>query len=545
MRILGNKVAAYLRLSRDDGDKQESDSIRNQRELIKEYISKNKNLNYVGEYVDDGFSGTSFDRPNFQRLMGDVKAGKVNCIIVKDLSRLGRNYIETGRYIEQIFPLLGVRFIAILDHYDSAEKNDASDWMVLPFKNLINDAFARDISTKIRSQLDVKRKNGKFIGSFACYGYQKDPNDLNHLIIDPYAAEIVQSIFRMKLSGCNQTRIAEKLNQMGALPPAEYKRHHGKRYDCGFHRSANPKWEAVSVNSILKNEMYTGTMVQGHHSKISYKMKESREVPREEWIRVERTHDAIIEKPVFDEVQRLLQFDTRTPPEREAVYPLSGLVYCGDCGQSMVRRRVQQKYAYLHCSTHKSGKGCSPHLISTEKLNELVLEGIQTQIKLVLDAEAVLKNMDHISEEQIYVRTVTKQIKELEKEIERFRKLKTQAYMDMLDETISKEEYQDIDRRFSEGMTNAMQKRDEQLQAKARLVKSNTHTKPWIEAFRQYRNIQSLDRHVAVTLIERILVYSKNHIEIVFRFQDEMDEMLRLSEAQSEPAEEEVSVCAS
>lgn len=545
MRILGNKAAAYLRLSRDDGDKQESDSIRNQRELIKEYISKNKYLNYVGEYVDDGYSGTSFERPNFQRLMGDIKAGKVNCIVVKDLSRLGRNYIETGRLIEQVFPLLGVRFIAILDHYDSAEKNDASDWLILPFKNLINDAFARDISVKIRSQLDVKRKNGKFIGSFACYGYQKDPKDANRLIIDPYAGEIVRSIFRMKLSGCSSVRIAEKLNQMGVLPPAEYQRHHGNQFTCGFQRSADPKWEHVSVTGILKNEMYIGTMVQGRHSKISYKMKESRDVPKEEWIRVEKTHDAIIEKPIFDEVQRLMLFDTRTAPDQNEVYSLSGLVFCRDCGQSMVRKRVKQRYAYFHCNTHKNGKGCTPHMISVERLEQLVLQGVQTQIDLVLDAEEVLKNMDHIPEEQIYVRTVTKQIKELEKEIDRFRKLKTQAYEDMLDETIGKEEYKDIDRRFTESLSNAIQKRDEQLRVKSRLLKNKTHTKPWIEAFRQYRNIQSLDRHIAVTLIERIVVFDKKHIEIVFRFQDEMEEMLSLAEAQRKPAEEEVSVCAS
>ena len=169
-------------------------------------------------FADFFFCRFAFERPNFQRLMGDIKAGKVNCIVVKDLSRLGRNYIETGRLIEQVFPLLGVRFIAILDHYDSAEKNDASDWLILPFKNLINDAFARDISVKIRSQLDVKRKNGKFIGSFACYGYQKDPKDANRLIIDPYAGEIVRSIFRMKLSGCSSVRIAEKLKDKHVKP---------------------------------------------------------------------------------------------------------------------------------------------------------------------------------------------------------------------------------------------------------------------------------------------------------------------------------------
>ena len=545
MHIIGNKAAAYLRLSRDDGDKQESDSIRNQRELIKEYLSKNKNLQFVGEYVDDGYSGTSFDRPNFTRLMEDIKAGKVNCVIVKDLSRLGRNYIETGRYIEQIFPLLGVRFISILDHYDSVEKDNANDWLVVPFKNLINDAYARDISVKIRSQLDVKRKNGQFIGSFASYGYLKDPKNPNHLIIDPYAANIVRMIFRMKLSGSNQVRIAEKLNEMGVLPPAEYKRHCGERYDCGFHRSADPKWEHVSVSSILKNEVYTGTMVQGIHNKISYKMKQSNLVPKENWIRVAHTHDAIIERPVFEEVQRLLQFDTRTSPDRKEVYALSGMVFCGDCGNSMVRRRVQKKFSYLHCNTHKNGQGCTTHLISTKRLEELVLEGIQTQIALILNADAILQKIDRIPEEQVYVRTITKQIEELQKEIERFQKLKTQAYVDMLNETISKEEYETINQRFTKGLESAVKKRDEQIKTKARLLKSNTHHRPWIEAFRRFQNIQTLDRQIVAMLVDRIIVYSKDRIEIAFRFQQEIEEMLRLVESAVVKNEKEETVCAS
>ena len=545
MHIIGNKAAAYLRLSRDDGDKQESDSIRNQRELIKEYLSKNKNFQFVGEYVDDGYSGTSFDRPNFTRLIEDIKAGKVNCVIVKDLSRLGRNYIETGRYIEQIFPLLGVRFISILDHYDSTEKNNANDWLVVPFKNLINDSYARDISVKIRSQLDVKRKNGQFIGSFASYGYLKDPGNPNHLIIDPYAANIVRMIFRMKLSGSNQVRIADKLNEMGVLPPAEYKRHCGERYDCGFHRSADPKWEHVSVNAILKNEIYTGTMVQGIHNKISYKMKQSNLVPKEDWIRVAQTHDAIIEKTVFEEVQRLLQYDTRTAPDREEVYPLSGFVVCGDCGNSMIRRREQKKYVYLHCKTHKSGQGCTSHLIPMEKLEQLVLEGIQSQIALILDAEAILKKIEKIPEEQVYVRTVSKQIKELEKEIERFQKLKTQAYVDMLNETISKEEYETIQQRFTKGLDSATRRRDKQIQIKLRLLKNDTHQRPWIEVFRQHKNIRTLDRQIAAALIDRIIVYNKNKIEIAFRFKDEIQEMLRLAESGEVQSGEEETVCAS
>lgn len=544
MRSYQNKTAAYLRLSRDDGDKQESDSIRNQRELIKEYISNHKDLELVNEYVDDGYSGTTYERPSFKRLLEDIKIGRVNCIIVKDLSRLGRNYIETGRYLERIFPLLGVRFISVLDRYDSITENTTADQIIVPFKNLINDAYSRDMSTKIRSQLDVKRKNGKFIGSFAGYGYQKDPKDANHLIIDPYAANIVRLAFRMKLEGCNSQRIAEKLNEMGVLPPAAYKRHHGFRYDCGFRSGADTKWEVVTVNRLLTNEMYTGMMVQGINSKISYKIKQSNPVPKENWIRVENTHEPIIEKPIFDEVQRLLSFDTRTAPNQQEVYPLSGLVVCGGCGQSMVRRKAHRKYTYFHCSTYKNGNGCQSHLIGSERLERLVLEAIQKQIALILEAESILQTIDRIPEEQVYVKAVNQQIAELDNEIERYQKLKTQVYIDMLDEVITKSEFREINDRFTRGLEKAAQQREEQFHTKQRLLKNKTHLKPWIELFRKYRNIETLDRSIVATLVERIVVYSKDRIEVVLHFHDEIQEMLRLSGLAPVSSEKEGPSCA-
>lgn len=205
-------AADYLRLSREDGDKLESDSIRNQRSLINDFVKQHPDITLVDEYIDDGYSGTNFERPAFKRLLEDVKKKKINCIIVKDLSRLGRNYIETGRYLEKIFPFLGVRFIAITDHYDSAAESDDADQIIVPFKNLINDAYCRDISIKIRSQLDVKRKNGQFIGSFAGYGYQKDPENKNHLIIDEYAAEIMKQQLTDKVNR-NETEM-ERLTHL-------------------------------------------------------------------------------------------------------------------------------------------------------------------------------------------------------------------------------------------------------------------------------------------------------------------------------------------
>lgn len=288
--------------------------------------------------------------------------------------------IETGRYLERIFPFMGVRFIAINDHYDSAEENDDKGRILIPFNNLINDTYCRDISMRVRSHLDVKRKEGQFIGSFAGYGYQKDPKDKNHLIIDEYAAGIVQEIFKLKLNGMSAQHIANHLNELGVLPPNEYKRASGFNYTCGFRAGLNQKWTVVSVNRILKNESYTGTLIQGKRRKINYKIKKSQDVGTENWIRVEGTHDAIISRGEFQQVQQLMELDTRTSPSQKTVYPLSGFLRCADCGQNMIRRTVTKKgkkYQYYHCSTYKNGGDCTPHMINGEKLEGSVLAAIR------------------------------------------------------------------------------------------------------------------------------------------------------------------------
>ena len=210
----------------------------------------------------------------------------------------------------------------------------------------------------VRSHLDVKRKEGQFIGSFAGYGYQKDPKDKNHLIIDEYAAGIVQEIFKLKLNGMSAQHIANHLNELGVLPPNEYKRASGFNYTCGFRAGLNQKWTVVSVNRILKNESYTGTLIQGKRRKINYKIKKSQDVGTDNWIRVEGTHDAIISRGEFQQVQQLMELDTRTSPSQKTVYPLSGFLRCADCGQNMIRRTVTKKgkkYQYYHCSTYKNG----------------------------------------------------------------------------------------------------------------------------------------------------------------------------------------------
>ena len=528
-KAIQNKTAGYFRLSREDGDKMESDSIRNQKDLVADYISKHPEITLVEEYVDDGYTGTNFDRPGFQKLLKDIESKKINCIIVKDLSRLGRNYIEMGRYLEKIFPLKGVRFIAINDHYDSYGENSDADQIVIPFKNLINDAYCRDISTKVRSQLDVKRKNGQFVGSFAAYGYKKDPKDKNHLIVDEAAAEIVRLIFSLRLEGFSAKRIAEKLNEMKVATPFEYKRMQGINYNSGFHTGSNPEWIAVNVLRILKNELYTGVMVQGKYQKINYKVKKYREIDEADWIRVEGTHEAIISKEVFDIIQEVMKRDTRVAPNMDRVYPLSGYVRCGTCGQTMTRRGVTnhgRKYNYYNCSTYDKGDGCSSHLINEKKLSDAVLATLKMQIGLLTEAEEMAKLSDAQEQDRPGIKAISSQINAQQGEIIRYQNLLIQLYKDQVDGVINAEEYKNIDIQFRDKIKSC-EEAIQGLEERMKIVSTKQMSeRPWMKLFKKYENAEQIDRQLVVSLLDNIIVYDKKHIEIQYRFGDEINDFL-------------------
>ena len=456
------RAAAYLRLSIEDGDKAESNSIGNQRELIRDFAAERPGLHLVEEYADDGYTGTNFERPGFKRMMEDIKSGKINCIIVKDLSRLGRNYIEMGKYLEQIFPMMGIRFIAINDNYDNANTESSdSDSIVVPFKNLLNDSYCRDISIKVRSQLDMKRRKGEFIGGYAIYGYCKDKRNKNRLVVDEYAADIVRSIYRRKLEGMSAQAIAEQLNSENVLAPSEYKRLCGLNYHSGFKAGTHAKWQAIQVLRILKNEVYTGTMVQGRRQKINYKIKKIRDVEESGWIRVPNMHEAIIPQKLFDTVQEVLKLDTCASKGQQAVNLFSGIVRCGGCGQNMVRRTVSKngkKYIYLHCVTNHNGLGCSSHLISESKLAEVVLAALQGKVQQISGLEHRLDEINEIPKNERRLKSVEEHLKMLEQEEQKYQTLRRQLYEDMSSGIVSKEEYKE----FSHGyIRNPMTKRNE------------------------------------------------------------------------------------
>ena len=484
------------------------------------------------EYVDDGFTGTNFNRPAFTRLLDDVQNGKVNCVIVKDLSRLGRNYIEMGRFISKIFPSLGVRLVAVNDNFDSFDEGNASNQIIVPFKNLINDAYCRDMSLKIRSQLDIKRRNGKFIGSFPLYGYEKDEKDHNHLVIDETAAKVVELIFNMKLDGYGTKRIVEKLTEMKIPTPLEYKRMRGHNYNSGFRAKEDPAWSVTSINRILRNEMYTGTMVQGKRRKINYKVKQIVDMNEGDWMKVENTHEAIVPKGLFDTVQKIMEMDLRTPPKEENVYVLSGLTKCGDCGQNMIRRmtaRRGKKYYYYHCTTYKNGGGCTSHNMSEIKLCDDVLQAIHLMLSFLADANAILKELENRPHDMLGVTLLDRQMEAQAREITRYNDLKVKLYMDMTDGVVSKEEFKELNGTFTVKLDSLNHALHENEKRKEKKLAFNINHVPWISEFLQYQNVEKLDRRMVVTLVESVVVHGGDRIEVNFQHKEEMEEILAVA----------------
>jgi len=527
-------AAIYVRLSKEDGDvagasKAESNSISNQRELIRDFLKDKEDIVVVSERVDDGYSGSSFERPSFKLMLEDIKKGVVDCVVVKDLSRFGREYIDSGRYIERLFPALGVRFIAVNDGYDSLEGKDQSDEIIIPFKNLINDAYCRDISVKIRSHLEVKRKNGEFIGSFAPYGYQKDEGCRHRLVIDPVAAGIVRDIFRMKLHGMSQDAIAGRLNDMGVLSPMEYKSASGSNYQTGFKTGERALWSSVTVRRILENECYVGNLVQGRQTTPNHKVKKSFVKPEKDWVRIEKNHEAVVSDRDFAIVQRLLGMDTRMSPEQSEVYPLAGMVVCADCGAAMVRKNVcsgKRKYRYYVCSRNKETKECASHRIGVERLEEAVLEVLKVQVANVLDLKRAMEKVSEIPFQELDIRELERRIEQKEAEVLRCRELRNMLYEDMKDGIVSKEDYRELHEAYTQRRDLAEEAVRQMKGEIEDILASNTDKYRWLDYFAEHENIDRLTRNVAVELIERVKVVDRETVEVVFSFGDCYREVL-------------------
>lgn len=527
----------YIRLSREDGDKDESDSVSNQRMLLREYSAKLPDVEVADYFIDDGWTGTNFERPGFIRLMEQIKAGSLNCIIVKDLSRFGRNYIEVGNYLEQIFPFMGVRFISIADSLDSYGNPGQMNTIMVPFKNLINDEYCRDISNKVRSSLDSRRRSGKFIGSFSAYGYVKDPDNKGELLVDESVAPIVKNIYEWFLDGLGAITIAKKLNDMGIPSPSEYKKMCGLHYKVSDSSIKGPvMWGYSAVKRILQNRMYCGDLVQGVMRVTSYKVKKLQRVPEHEWIVCENHHEGIVDRQTFDKVQRIFDTDTRMTQEQGRVTMLGGFMRCADCGRAMNRHKNVHSYGTYHyfvCATYKkvSKNVCSRHSIRADYVENAVLEAIQAQVAMAVKIDEVFQELEKNEKTKTNTVMLDGLLAGKEREIEKLSRIKEDLYMDWKSNILSKEEFISMKQRYTEDIERMQ---DEVLKLREEIKKQsdvkNFRCNNFVESFKKHQNIEYLTREVLLELVDTIYVHEGKKITIKFRFRDELQRCRELLE---------------
>ena len=530
------RAIKYIRLSYSDDKTVESDSVANQRRIIDDYVEKHPEIEVVAEKVDDGYSGVIYDRPAFIEMMELIRQGQADCVIVKDLSRLGREYIETGRYLRRVFPTYGVRFIAINDSVDTL--NDKVDEVTVAVKNVMNEAYSHDISIKTRSALDSKRRNGDFVGAFTVYGYVKSGDKNKTLVVDNLAANVVREIFRMRLDGYSASRIANELNKMGILSPLEYKRANGMPFAKGGYADVkNSKWSATTIIRILSDEIYTGTMVQGKQTTPHFKLKERETKPSEEWVRVENTHEAIINRTDFDLVQKLKRLDTRTAPQSDKVYLFSGVLICGCCGGRMTRKTNHYKgkeYHYYFCPTGKKG-GCPS--TSMIKENDLI-ECVQTSLKAHIDSVTSLNSIiTSISQERInreLAQEYTDYIAANEKQLEQVESFKKKLYENLVGGLLSKDEFMQYKQEYTakaDEIKAAIQSLEEKLND---VLENRADRNRWINHFLKFSTMEEIDRSIVVQLIQYISISKDKGVDISFNYYDEYKKAIALISQMSE-----------
>ena len=537
------KVAIYLRLSKEDDDlscssgaKSESNSISNQRKLIYDFMKSHPELELYDEYKDDGKSGSNFDRAEFQRMMKDIEAGKVNCVVVKDQSRFGRDYIDVGKYKEKIFPKLGVRFITINEGYDSLSATSSDD-LAFTINSFVYDFYIRDISTKIRTNLTAKKQNGEYAGAFVAYGYVKDSNDKSKLVVDQFASDVVRDIFRWKIEGLSPQNIAVRLNELGIPSPAEYKKLSGSNYKTSFQTSSKAVWSHVSVRRILKNEIYLGVMIQGKRTTPNYKTKTVVTKAESEWLRVEGTHEAIISVRDFELVQELLRDDTHCRAGDVTVPVYAGRIYCGDCGAAAVRKTVSyagRRYVYYVCNANKHDKTvCSRHSIREDILGQVIYQTVRHQIDLLLDVDKALRQFENLSWEKHKLKQLDASIEIQEEVVRKNNTLRLGIYEDLRAGLLDRSEYESLKKELAERIAEATAAIEKLNKEKREILDGVSKQQSWIEQFRQYENVTELTRPMVIHLIERINIFEDSNIEIVFRHRNQIEEILRFISEQT------------
>lgn len=525
-------IAVYVRLSKEDGDKLESDSIQNQKRIIEQYIKyledQGEQIASVEVYSDDGYPGGNFDRPEYKRMMRDIEAGIINCVIFKDNSRLGRNYPELGRLMEEYFPQKGIRVISVLNHIDSLKDPHGYCSAIVSFSNIMNDDYIRQLSIKIKSTFAMKRERGEFLGNYAPYGYAKSPEDRHKLVIDPEAAEVVRMIFHWYAGGTPASRIVKQLNALEIMPPSVYKTSKGCR---GFdqHSSGGVKrnaWALTTVNSILKDEVYIGNLVQGKHKSTSYRTKKMVPTDESEWTVIEGTHEAIIPDEVFAAVHERYARHPRARKGLQTSYLLSGFVSCAHCGGRM-NRNVSHGVARFRCMTRiYSPEKCQCPSIREAALEAAILKAMQMQIQELVDAKAVIDAARRTRADGCAANEYLIALNRAERERKRLENAKFRLYDNFEKGILDQDEYL----HFKEKYNAEIAEQEEQIKrlqtAMAELKEARRQDDEFVSYFEQYGNIDRLDRETLGRLLDYVSVEDAVSVHIYFKFSPEREKLL-------------------
>ena len=529
-------VAAYVRLS-VEGDNLEKnrESISTQRYMLEKYIEKQPDMRLTAVFCDNGETGTDFERPGFEKMMDEVRHRKIDCIVVKDLSRFGRNYVETGYYLEKIFPYMGIRLVAVNDGYDTLSGD--ADEMVVSLKNLVNDLYAKDISRKINSTFETMRAKDQMTSGHPPYGYLRSREDRHRLVVDQETAPVIRDIFRWRLEGHGMAQIARRLNDGGILSPPMFHYRHGNRKDKPSGVSAI--WKAYHIRFMLQNPAYAGHTAQG-------KVKESlsdgiplKKTAREDWVIVKNTHEGIIDQETFDRVQELVEQRCQESRKIRGKYEtteniLKGFLVCRDCGTKMMRYKSVSpagtpRYVF-NCRVYAEnlgGQGCSIKSVGEPELKECILQSLQVQIGLAVELEGMLERLQKKPEFQEKGKEISERKKQLQQKIKRNISLRGSLYESLSDHTLTETEYLSLKRQYEEEAERLRGELEEAEKEERQGIKALSPQNKWITTLKMYQKRMvsgeklELSRQMAVELVKQIRVSGYNEVEITWNFQDE------------------------
>lgn len=529
VKIICYKAALYARLSEETEANRERATIETQMELLRKFVAENDDMVVVKEYADISYSGTNFERPGFEEMIKDMRNGLFNCIVVKDLSRLGRNYVETGNYIERVFPFFDVRFIAVTDGYDS---NKPGEELLMSLKNMVNEMYVKDLSKKMKSAHRVYWNNGEYSSGAVPYGYV---NKDRHLCLDDKVKETVQEIYRLFLQGNSLKEIARLLNSRKTINPRSYKL---IQFGHDIPEGMNMEWNSVTVRAILTNHAYVGASVHNKRSRINGKQVN---VPKEEWIIIEDTHEPLIGREDFDRVQEILEENVKyfrsTHGKKgfdHARFNLIGKrIVCADCGKIMGFRTEGTRHVnkFYRCKTYLDAvrKGCTNHLVSAEAVNETVFNVIHNHMRFCIDKEETVKRLNAKTENLKKYDLYGKEADKIRKELQKITEVKAGIFEDYRDKLIDEEQYMQISEKYAGQIKELAARLDEMLKAQAAYSREYHIDEEWKAIVEKYLNKRRLTKEMAEAFVDKVVVHEDASIDVYLKYDDLLNDLKILS----------------